>query len=378
MKKTKTVMQIILMLVVLAFGIIVAIALVASRKPPTRKERTVLAPLVSAETFHKQNINMVIGGYGTVKAKNMVQVIPQVSGRIIALHPGFVNGGFFNADEPLITIDPSDYKLAVQRAQAVVARAQVKLDLENAEASVANQEWEQLNPGLEPPSTLVVREPQIRQAEAELEAAKAELATARLNLERTKLSMPFDGRIAEEHVDIGQYVPAGQSVASAYGIGAVEIPIPLEDRELAWFDIPSKATVKAEFAGGVHTWAGQVVRTDSQVDPKTRLVTVIIEVTEPFKKSNRRPALVPGMFVEVAIQGRILEQVLPIPRSSIHNGTEVWVVHEDSRLQIHKIDIARQDHEYAYVVSGLEDGAVIVTSSLDTVTDGIKVRTQKK
>jgi RND family efflux transporter MFP subunit len=199
-----------------------------------------------------------------------------------------------------------------------------------------------------------------------------------LNLERTEVSLPFDGRISEENVDIGQYVLAGQPVASAYGIEAVEILVPLEDREMAWFDIPSKANVKAEFAGAIHTWSGQVVRTDSQVDPKTRLITVIIEVTEPFKKSNGRPVLMPGMFVDVTIQGKILEQVFPIPRSSLHNGNEVWVVAQDNRLRIHKIDIARQDQEYAYVVSGIEDGAMIVTSALDTVTDGMKIRTQRK
>jgi RND family efflux transporter MFP subunit len=370
--------QIIFVFLILTFGIIAAVLLISSRKPPKRQERKVFAPLVNVETIHKQDIGMVIRGYGTVKAKNQVQLIPQVSGRIIALHPNFASGGFFRAGETLITIDPRDYELAVQRTRAVVARAQVKLDLEKAEASVARQEWEQLNPGQEPTSTLVIREPQIRQAQAELEAAKAELSTARLNLERTKVSLPFDGRIAEENVDMGQYVPGGQPVASVYGISAVEIPVPIEDHELAWFEIPSRASVQADFAGGIHKWDGKVVRTDGQIDPKTRLVTVIVEVTGPFKKADGRPHLVPGMFVEATIQGKVLEQVIPIPRSSIHKGAEVWVVQDDSRLRIHEIEIARLDRDFAYVISGLDDGTMIVTSPLDTVTDGMKIRTQKK
>jgi hypothetical protein len=54
------------------------------------------------------------------------------------------------------------------------------------------------------------------------------------------------------------------------------------------------------------------------------------------------------------------------------------VIQKDSRLRIYPVKIARQDQDYAYVVSGLEDGAVIVTSPLDTVTDGMSVRTEKK
>ena len=167
-------------------------------------------------------------------------------------------------------------------------------------------------------------------------------------------------------------------MASAYGINAVEIPVPIEDQELAWFEIPSQAIVKADFAGGIHNWAGKVVRTDGQIDPKTRLVTVIVEVTGSFKKINGRPHLVPGMFVEVTIQGKVLEQVIPVPRSSIHKGVEVWVVQDDSSLRILEIEIARMDQDFAYVISGLNDGAMIVTSPLDTVTDGMKIRTQKK
>jgi hypothetical protein len=103
-----------------------------------------------------------------------------------------------------------------------------------------------------------------------------------------------------------------------------------------------------------------------------------VEVPDPFKKMDGRPALVPGMFVEVIIQGKSLEQVIPIERSSIHQGNEVWVIQKDSHLRIYTVEIARQDQDYAYVISGLEDGALIVTSPLDTVTDGMTVRTERK
>ncbi|MHC4571145.1 MAG: efflux RND transporter periplasmic adaptor subunit [Planctomycetota bacterium] len=381
--------QVLLVLVILGVGIGIGALLKYTRKAPARVEKKIVAPLVKVQPVHPQDVQMIVQGYGTIQPKVQAEVVPQVSGKVVAVNANFKNGGFVGAGETLITIDPRDYELAVQRAEAEVARAEVELDLEKAEAEVSRQEWDQLNPGKEPPSPLIVHEPQIRQAETRLEAAKAQLATAELNLERTRASLPFDGRVMSETVDLGQYVNVGQSIGKVYSIEAVEIEVPLEDWELAWFDIPenpvlingnsspkagSKVEVRSEFGGGIHSWEGYVVRTTGEIDKTSRLVSVVIEVVEPFKDANGRPPLVPGMFVELLIKGKTLRNAIAVPRHAIHNGNQVWVVRE-GRLHIKELQIARQDKDYTYVVAGLEDGAVIVVSSLDTITEGMRVRT---
>ena len=267
----------------------------------------------------------------------------------------------------------------------------MELYLEKAEAEVAKQEWQQLNPGTEPPSPLIVRQPQIRQAQTRLKATKAQLATTKLNLERTNISLPFEGRIANETVDLGQFVTVGQSIGKAYGIDAVEIQVPLEDRELAWFDVPvnpisindktspvvgAKVEVKSDFAGSKHTWQGRAIRTTGQIDKTSRLVSVVVEVSKPFQRVNNRPPLVPGMFVELFIKGKILKNVLLVPRHAIHDGKKVWVVRE-GKLHIKEPEIIRKDHDFVYVVSGLKDQEAIVISSLDAVTNAMNVRTDR-
>jgi len=383
-------LQLFLTVGILVLGIFLTFILIISRKPPQRAEQQAIAPLVKVKQMNVRDIQMVIRGYGTVKPKVQVEIIPQVSGKVVSVHPRFKAGGFIGANEQLLKIDPRDYELAVQQTEAVVAEARVKLDIEKAEGRVAQQEWQQLNPDTEPLSPLVLRQPQIQQAQAKLESAKAQLATARLNLERTSLSLPVDICIMSENVDLGQYLMTGQSVGVAYGIDVVEIELPLEDRELAWFDIPDNsvafnsswpsgkvtpAQVRADFAGASHTWPGYVTRTTGQVDKKSRLISVVIEVPEPFNTSDSRPPLLPGMFVEVIIEGNILKDAIAVPRDAIHNGNEVWVVSE-GRLHIQPLEIARADKDFACCVSGLDDSAMIVTSSLDTVVEGMKVRTQ--
>jgi RND family efflux transporter MFP subunit len=333
---------------------------------------------------------MAVQGFGTVSPKVQVDIVPQVSGKVVYVNPTFKAGGFIRSGERLLKIDPRDYELAVQQAQAFVAEAQVLRDIEKAEAHVAQQEWQQLNPDKEPDSPLVFRGPQIRQAEAKLQSAEAGLATAKLNLERTELSLPVDVRIVSESVDLGQYVLTGQPVGSAYGIEAVEIELPIEDGDLAWFDVPDNtisakgdqpskksiiAEVKADFAGTSHTWIGYVTRTTGQVDKTSRLVSVVIEVPKPYETSDGRPGLLPGTFVDVLIRGNILKDVVVVPRDAVREGNKVWVV-EDGRLHIQTLVIARAQKDFAFAVSGIDDGAMIVLSSLDTVTEGMEVRTR--
>lgn len=377
--------------VLLAFGIVILGALIALvfiklQKPPEQEEQEILAPLVKVERLERRDIQMVIRGYGTVGPRVQVEIVPQVSGKVVSVNPQFKAGGFIRHGEQILKIDPRDYDLAVRQANAVVAEAQVKLDLEKAEAKVAREEWQQLHPDTEPSSPLVFREPQIRQMQARLESAKAGLATANLNLERTELSLPVDAVIMSERVDLGQYVMIGQSVGAAYGIELMEIEVPFEDKELAWFDIPNNASsvnnaksaiaqVKADFAGAEHTWWGRVVRTTGQVDRTSRLISVVVEVPDPFKRSDSMPPLLPGMFVEVLIKGNILKNAIAVPRDAMRNSNEVWVA-KDGQLCIQALDIVRADRDFAYARSGLEDGDMIVVSSLDMVIEGMKVRVQ--
>ena len=373
-------------LAITTFGILIFLILIKFKKPPQRVEKENPAPLVEVTQLSLRDVQMVVSGYGTVTPKVQVEIVPQVSGKVVSVNPQFKAGGFIPSGSLLLEIDPRDYELAVQQAQAIVAEALVKLDLEKAEAQVARQEWDQINPNTEPTSPLVLRQPQILQAQAKLESAKAQLAAANLSLERTKLSLPIDVRIVSEKIDLGQYVTTGQSLGAAYGIESVEIELPLEDKELAWFDVPDgrdsssesvKAEVKANFAGAEQSWAGYVKRTTGQVDKTSRLISVVIEVTEPFDTSGGRNALLPGMFVEVFIKGKVLKNVAAVPRNAIRNSNEIWLVN-DGLLHIQPLEIVRADKDFAYAVSDVDDGAIIVLSSLDIATEGMKVRVQAK
>lgn len=378
---TKRTLKIVTPIAVLILGLVAAKILASSRRAPERHQKPVLGPLVEVITAQPTTVSTVVRGHGEVRAKTTVEIVPQVAGRIIAMHPDLVAGGHFLAGESLLTIEPRDYELAVERARAAVARADVTLEREQAEAEVAIQEWDAIHPGEEPSSGLVVREPQVRQAEAELAAAQADLAVARLSLERTTITLPFDGIVESETVDLGQYVTIGKKLATVYGTAVAEVRVPLAERELAWFRVPTRpgikgppATVIANFGGMSQTWSGKVVRMEARVDTSSRMVPVVIAVPNPFRTNGHDLPLLPGTFVKVEISGYDLEQVVAVPRHAIHEGSMVWIV-EGEKLKIVPVTTARTDLDTAYVVEGLELGDLVVISQLDAVTDGMTVRT---
>jgi RND family efflux transporter MFP subunit len=372
-------LKIALPVIVIIVGLVAAYLLASARRAPERVDRPPLGPLVEVEPVTVTDVPVVVEGHGEVTAKVAVDIVPQVSGQVVEVHPSLVAGGFFRAGEPLMVIEPRDYELALERAQAAVARTLVTLERERAEAEVASEEWDDLHPG-EEATGLVLREPQIRQAEAELAAAEADLAVARLNLERTRVRVPFDGVVVSESVDPGQFVAPGNRLATVYGTDVVEVRVPLTTDELEWFEVPSRgrgAGARAEIrtgpGGSDSAWQGRVTRMEAMVDPSSRMVHVVVEVEDPYRASGNRPALLPGTFVDVRIFGRTLEDVARIPRFAVREGGRAWVF-DDGRLRIRDLEILRADREQALVGQGLASGDLLIVSSLDAVTDDMVVR----
>jgi RND family efflux transporter MFP subunit len=396
---------------VLAVGL--AVVLVIAAPEPAREERPLFTPTVRVHVAQRVDAPITIHGYGEVRPAVRSKIIPQVSGRVLALHEGFHTGGFIARGEPLLEIDETDFELAVRTAEADLANARAARQTSQArlaEARIkAEDEAEELRQVRDLHARQVATDREVErarvraeQAAAALDAARAavassdaqlaaaEVATERagVDLARTRLVLPFDAVIVEESVDPGQHVSAGQSVGEAYGTQSVEIVVPLEDRELGWLEsLPlapvsvarsdpqslPRAQVKTEFAGRACEWEGRAVRTEGQVDPRSRMVRVVVRVENPFQVSDRRPPLMPGAFVEVAIEGRSLAGVIALPRQALREDGTVWIV-EDGRLWIRSVQIVRLERSQIYVSGGIDEGQAVVLTPLNVVVDGMAVQ----
>jgi RND family efflux transporter MFP subunit len=307
-----------------------------------------------------------------------------VGGNIVFVSPVLIDGGEYKKGDVLVKIDPQDYRLAVTLAEAQVKDSESRLRVAEEEAASSIEEWQLLyqsnkNSGREIPA-LVAKEPQLAAAKARLAAGRADLQKAKLNLERTELRAPFDGRVSEEHIDIGQYVAPGIALASLYSTRAAEIVVPFDDESLFWFDVPgftpgngdgSAVKVIARIAGRDRSWSGKIMRAEGKLDERTRMINVAVRVENPYAT---KPPLVAGLFVTVEITGHTIENAAVIPRSALRDNNTVWVVDDSGRLTFREVDIARLETNQVILRSGLTDGDQIVTSGLRAVTDGMQVR----
>ncbi len=383
-KTVRRIIHVLITLILISLGAIGMVALKASKPKLEKQKPPAPLPVVRTIQVKQGPKTVIIQGEGTVRPLREIALVPQVSGKAISISPALVGGGDFNKDDILLRVDPLDYQLAVTLAEAKVKDSESRLELAKEEAAVAREEWRLLRSedpeeGGEPPP-LVAKEPQLAAARARLEADRADLQKALLNLKRTVLRAPFDGRVSQESVDVGQYVTAGQSLAILYSTEAVEIVLPLEDQDLFWFHVPgftpgdgpgSAAEVRARIAGRDLTWSGQVERVEGRLDERTRMVDVVVRVKKPYA---RKPPLAIGLFVTVRIEGRTLPEAALIPRAGLRQGGVVWLVDQGERLRFRKVRVAHTQRECVVIESGLRDGERVVISTLNTVTDGMAVR----
>jgi len=371
-------------IVVLAIG--AATSMVALRPEAEIRVPEVAVPQVRVVIVEQSDPELSVVSQGTVAPRTESQLVPEVAGRVIWVSRALVAGGFFEAGEALIRVDPHDYEQAIVRSRGEVATARLRLAQEEAEAEVARNEWEQLGQG--EPTALTLREPQLADARAALAASEANLETAKRNLERTELRAPYAGRVREKLVDVGRYVSTGTTVATVYAVDVAEVRLPLPDDELAYLELPldyrgvrrpdtgPKVTLRGRFAGQVFEWEGRIVRTEGEIDPATRMVHVVAEVQDPYGRGAdpNRPPLAVGMYVEAEIEGRIVEGVAELPRAALRGRDQVIIVDAEDKLRFRTVDLLRSTTTSILVRGGLELGERVCLSPIEAATDGMDVR----
>ena len=368
---------------ILAVAALVVVALVSSRPQLETVPREVVPPPVRVLTVTPTEVDLGVRSQGSVIPVTEADLVSEVAGTIVWTAESFEVGGFFDAGEVLLRLDRRDYELALASARAALAQAGVGLAREQAEADVAREEWEELGEDGEP-GPLVLRQPQLAEARAQVEAALANMRRAELDLERTAIRAPFAGRLRAKRVDRGEFVNRGVPLATIYAVDAAEVVLPVPDSELAFLDLPlggelgdrgPRVLLRAQFAGGRHEWEGRVVRVGGEIDPATRMVNLIARVDDPYRASGDRPPLSVGLFVDAEVVGRSVESVFQVPRGALVGADRVWLV-EDGRLVLRHVGILRADPEVVIVSDGLSAGDRISLTILESAVDGMRVTPQ--
>ncbi len=366
---------------VIGLALAMAVGLTSMRKPPEKKDEQRPAVLVNATPIVAEDLVYKIQSQGTVKAKLETNLSSEVNGRIVEVSSSFVEGGFFNAGDLLIRVEPADYLTNVKAAEASLANALAALEEEKARGRVAEEEWRSFTDGKAP--ELGLRRPQLAGALASVRSAEAELERAKRDLSRTEIRAPFAGMVKSRNVNLGQFISRGTNVGMIYGTDIAEVRLPITDNDLAFMQLPDFASddvqpevvLTAVVGGQIAQWPAKLVRTEGVLDERSRVIYAVAQIQDPYQRSNAgKLPLRFGRFVQAQILGNATDNVVVVPRHLLLAQQQVLVVDKDSQLQFRPVTLERTDDSFAYITGGFVEGDRLATSAIANPLAGTLVR----
>lgn len=371
-----------ILVVIISVGIAWAIVGFKSQVVPQSAE-TPAIPEVNVVIAQPQTLKLNVFSQGVVMPREEIYLVAEVGGKVVQINPAMVSGGFFTANELLLTIDPRDYDYAIIAAEASIAEAKRVLIAEQAQVEQAKSEWQALGEG--EASALAQRKPQLAESEAKLKAAVAALAKAKLNRSRCELHAPFSGRVLNKQVGLGQYIQPGSVTARIYADDVAEVRLPISIKQLGFLNLSlalanshasqwPKVTLTGELGGQQNHWIGRVVRSEAAIAEDSGQLYLVAQVNNSKQPLANQLPLLKGLFLQAEIEGKERSDVYRLPRNVVSPMQTVKLVNREQRLEIRKVEVLRTEAESVVIKDGLDPYDRVVISELPIAISGTQVK----
>jgi len=360
--------------VVVVLVVVAVIVLIVVHLLGAKKTRVGTPPqVVSAAKAVQGDMPEILNALGTVTPTATVNVLPQLSGYLTAV--GYQEGQDVEKGQFLAQIDPRQYEISKQQAQAQLAKdeaslAQARSDLArftqlNQQKSIAEQ-------------TYVDQKFTVQQDEAAVKSDKANIAQFDLDLAYCHITAPVAGRVGLRLVDPGNYVTQSSSpgivTITTIKPTTVQFTVPQNalNKVLQRFGSGAKLAVTAFSSDNSKQIAtGTLYALGNQMATATGTVT--LRATFP----NDDEALFPNEFVNVTLLVDTLQKAVLVPTPAVQSGAPgdyVYLVNEDQTVSVHKVALGPSDGKNTVILSGLSVGQTVVTDGMDRLSDGAKIK----
>ena len=364
--------------VIILVGSILIFVMMIKLKPEAEFQKPKVIPqLVEIIMAYPSEVRSKIRSQGTIIPEHEISVTSEVSGKVTWVSENFHDGAGFIQGDTLLIIEKRDYELALISTESNLFQARLALQREEAESKLAEIEWKRVGKG--DASSLTLREPQLAQARATLAAAEAAYEQSKRNLERTLIIAPFNGRVRKKMVSRGTSLIPGTRIMNIYNTASFQVRLPIADKDIPFLGIPiDGTTIKlnerplvrliSNYGGEDFLAKGSIVRSESEIDPKTRMISVIASITN--NENNKGVKI--GMFVNAEIEGLSFSNITIVPRNTVKDDM-IWVV-QDLKLRKKSVEVVRLENDYAFVAKGLEKDDKVLITRLSSYVDGMPVR----
>ncbi len=306
---------------------------------------------------------------GVLEARRDVELFAETRGRVLAI--GAEKLDRVEAGQVLVRVDPTLARVALERAEAGVARSESQLEL--AELNLARRR-SLVERQVSSEADLDAAENAERIAAAALREARATRDEARDQLTKKRIAAPFEGVLRAFPVEVGEYVREGQQLGELLDLSTVRMTVGVSDRQIVSIRVGAQVQAEVEALPG-ERFEGTVLRAGSATDPDTRKFPVEIEM------GNSDGRLLPGMVARVTLDLGDELPVLLVPRDATvdefglsfvyvleHNGS--GMVARRRRVEVR--DVAFEPG-VVQVDAGLEPGETIATTGMRQLSDGAPV-----
>lgn len=327
-----------------------------------------VAPVIENEIFDKSE------SAGRLDAKYSVDVIARVNGFLQKRY--FEEGATVRKGQTLFLIEPNEYAIAVQNAQAGVRQSQAALTNSEKELKRAQElvKGDYVSKSYYD-SAVATRD----QNRAMLDVNRSNLAKARLNLSYTRVVSPIDGKIGKIMITEGNLVnPQAGSLAQIVSVNPVYAYFSLKSEDFIKFkksdtkqDL-SNMKVQLQLAdGSIYPVTGKIEFINNTVDPSAG--TIELRATFP----NKDNLLVPGDYLKVVASSTIPRKVTLAPQAAVIDSTKgyyVWVIDKENKAQQKYIKISDQVDNCWIVEEGLKPKEIIITKGIQKLKPGVVVK----
>jgi len=307
---------------------------------------------------------------GEVRARVESRLGFRVAGKMVRRQAEL--GQRVRAGQVIAQLDPQDYKLSAQAAQAQVAVVATNRDLAAADFKRFKELRDQnFISGAE----LERREASLKAAQAQLDQAQAQLTGQGNQASYTTLVADVSGVVTAVEAEPGQVVAAGTPVVRIAQDGPRDVVFAVPEDRVALIKVVSSVDVRVW--SGTSTLKGVVREVAASADPVTRTFGVKVAM-------DVHDGLPLGATVTVKPQAfdRSGVQVIKLPTSALRkdgNTAAVWVLDTASMtVSLVPVQIATADGNDVVISAGLQAGAQVVSAGVHVLSPGQKVTIYKE
>jgi RND family efflux transporter MFP subunit len=311
-------------------------------------------------------VPQVVAVTGTLVAEEQVLLSLKVTGRLAELAVDL--GSVVRRGQVVARLDPTDFRLRLEQAEAALHQARARLGLDPA-GTDGQVDPEQTSLVLQARAVLeearLTRErvaegryqdarEEVRNRQAILAQRGSELELARQALADTVLRAPADGMIRERRAAVGEYLAAGAPVATLVKVHPLRLVLAVPERAAAAIRVGQDVRVSVEGDAAVH--AGRVARLSPSIHEQSRTLTVEAEVPNPEGR------LRPGAFARAEVIVAADQPALFVPASAIviFAGIEKVLTVREGRAVELRVQTGRRQGERVEIVAGLRPGEPVV------------------